>query len=395
MIILDATNRSLEIDLDAVVATNQLPFVASYVDINQSTFAMSAMSTNTGASNSTTAVTLVAAPGATTSRQLKYLSVKNSDTAAVLLWIQLNDNTTLREIWKGTLAVGDTLVYVDSLGFNVLDSNGAIKEAIATLTSLTLTSTLTMSGTAANIAIGSNYISNGGTDAGLSLDASNNGTLSGSLVIAGSSGINLNNTAGAISIANNSSGSNAIILSSTVVGVGISIGGDVNLYRLSANNLATDDSFTVGGNTVSGSGAGTLRADGGVRIGSDSTNNLLDDASNGAGTATLYIGNASINVTSDENIKSNIRPIDDGLVIVNALLPIEFDQDEERPFGDVRHYMGFGARHSHKVAPWAVHTQGDTGLLWKMRQEFLMAPTVRAVQQLDERLKALESLVLQ
>ena len=186
MIILDATTRSLEIDLNAAVAANQLPFVASYVDINQSTFAMSAMSTNTGASNSTTAVTLVAAPGATTSRQLKYLSVKNSDTAAVLLWIQLNDNTTLREIWKGTLAVGDTLVYVDSLGFNVVDSSGGIKSSLVnTMSTLTLTSTLTMSGTAANIALGSNYISNGGTDAGLSLDASNNATLSGSIKAAG------------------------------------------------------------------------------------------------------------------------------------------------------------------------------------------------------------------
>ncbi len=210
MIILDATTRSLEIDLDAVVATNQLPFVASYVDINQSTFAMSAMSTNTGASNSTTAVTLVAAPGATTSRQLKYLSVKNSDTAAVLLWIQLNDNTTLREIWKGTLAVGDTLVYVDSLGFNVINSSGQIKTTtatagIGTIGSSTDNALVRWDGTGGtnvqnsgwtladtnvltagdNLALGSNYISNGGTDAGLSFDGSNNATLSGTLTVTG------------------------------------------------------------------------------------------------------------------------------------------------------------------------------------------------------------------
>ena len=133
------------------------------------------------------------------------------------------------------------------------------------------------------------------------------------------------------------------------------------------------------------------RAVDGWRIGADSTNNLLDDAINGAGTATLYIGNASVNVTSDENLKSGITPIDDGLTIINGLLPIEFDQDEERPFGHIRHYMGFGARHTYKVAPWAVHTQGETGLPWKLRQEFLMAPAVRAIQQLDERLTALEN----
>ena len=147
----------------------------------------------------------------------------------------------------------------------------------------------------------------------------------------------------------------------------------------------------AGVDTVKFAPSGASVIAGGIRIGTDSTNNLIDDASNGAGTATLYIGNASINVTSDERVKSNIKPIEDGLSIINALQPIEFDQDEERPWGDQRHYMGFGARASHKVAPWAVHTQGDTGLPWKMRQEFLMAPTVRAVQQLCKRIEELEA----
>ena len=137
--------------------------------------------------------------------------------------------------------------------------------------------------------------------------------------------------------------------------------------------------------------AGTTLLSEGVRIGANSTNNLIDDATTGAGTATLYIGNASINVTSDENLKSNIVPLNDGLSILNQLMPIEYDQDEERPFGHIRHYVGFGARHSQKIAPWTVHTQGDTGLPWKMRQEFLMAPAVRAIQQLDARLKSLEA----
>ncbi|HEY4722276.1 MAG TPA: hypothetical protein VII92_10540, partial [Anaerolineae bacterium] len=128
MLILDATTRSLEIDLNAVVAANQLPFVASYVDMAKGTVEVIAASSNTGASNSTTAVTLVAAPtSANFTRHLKYLSIRNADTAAVLLWIQVNDNATLREIWKGTLAIGDSLIYTDALGFNVLDTNGRIK----------------------------------------------------------------------------------------------------------------------------------------------------------------------------------------------------------------------------------------------------------------------------
>ena len=131
MIALDATTDSLEVDLTGAVTTNQLPFVAAYVDVSQSTFAMTASAGNDGTTNNTTAVTLVAAPGASTSRILKYLSIKNSDTVATELWVQLNANATLREIWKGTLAVGDTLVYVDSNGWNVINASGSIKNTFA------------------------------------------------------------------------------------------------------------------------------------------------------------------------------------------------------------------------------------------------------------------------
>src|SRR3990167_1993 len=94
MIALDATTDSLEVDLTGVVTTNQLPFVAAYVDVNQTTFAMTKSEGNDGTTNNTTAVTLVAAPGATTTRILKYLSIKNSDTVATELWGPLNANKT-------------------------------------------------------------------------------------------------------------------------------------------------------------------------------------------------------------------------------------------------------------------------------------------------------------
>lgn len=55
----------------------------------------------------------------------------------------------------------------------------------ATFTTLGASGTVTLSGAAANIATGSNYISNGGTDAGLSFDASNNATLSAKVTATG------------------------------------------------------------------------------------------------------------------------------------------------------------------------------------------------------------------
>lgn len=54
-----------------------------------------------------------------------------------------------------------------------------------TVAAATFSSTLTMSGTAANIALGSNYISKDGTDAGLVFDSSNNANFSAQVIGAG------------------------------------------------------------------------------------------------------------------------------------------------------------------------------------------------------------------
>ncbi len=173
-----------------------------------------------------------------------------------------------------------------------------------------------------------------------------------------------------------------------IASVGASAGIDIRTNGTDRITISSAGAVAVTGAITLNSASS--RAVDGLRIGADSTNNLLDDASTGAGTATLYIGNASINVTSDENLKFNIQPFKRGLDLVKQLQPIEFDQDEMRPFGHIGHYVGFGARAVQKVAPWAVHTQGDTGLPWQARYEFLMAPVVGAVQELAARLEALE-----
>jgi hypothetical protein len=74
---------------------------------------------NEGSTNSTTLVEVVAAPGASTRRLVKTITVYNRDTAAATVTLSLDDNTTEFTFWKGTLAVGDTLVWNDPL---VLDS---------------------------------------------------------------------------------------------------------------------------------------------------------------------------------------------------------------------------------------------------------------------------------
>jgi hypothetical protein len=123
MILLDTTTRKLEVVLGGAITTNQLPFVASYVDITSTTFTPA---TNTGATNNTSTVILVDVPAASTQRQLKFLSIYNADTAEATITVRLNDNATLRNMFVTTLSVADTLVYAEG-GWSVLNSSGQIK----------------------------------------------------------------------------------------------------------------------------------------------------------------------------------------------------------------------------------------------------------------------------
>lgn len=125
MIILDSTTRSLEVVLGGAITTNQLPIVASFVDNTTTTYTPGSSNT---ATNSTTPVTAVAAPAASTQRQVKLLTIINTDTAAATVTVQYNDNSTLRVLFKVALAMGDNLVYTDGEGFRVVDSNGNNKQ---------------------------------------------------------------------------------------------------------------------------------------------------------------------------------------------------------------------------------------------------------------------------
>ncbi len=127
MIFLDATTKTLEIDLEGAVTTTQLPFVATYVDVSQATFVVSALAEQDGTTNSTTAVTILSAPGASTTRKLESLHVVNVDTVAAVVTIQYNNNGTLRTIFKVTLAVGDQISFLEAKGWAVIQSTGSIK----------------------------------------------------------------------------------------------------------------------------------------------------------------------------------------------------------------------------------------------------------------------------
>ena len=84
----------------------------------------------------------------------------------------------------GLLIGGDAQIYRSAADVLRTPDSFTI-DATLTAATVNISGTVTLTGTAANIATGSNFISNGGTDAGLSFDSSNNATLSADLAVNG------------------------------------------------------------------------------------------------------------------------------------------------------------------------------------------------------------------
>ena len=124
MIVLQDTNDTLEVVLAGAVTTTQLSFVASWRDITTSGYTPGRSNTLT---NSTTTVTAVAAPAASTQRVIDSVSVYNSDTAPATVTIKLDDNATEYIMVKVALAVGERLEFAEGTGWRVLDTNGSHK----------------------------------------------------------------------------------------------------------------------------------------------------------------------------------------------------------------------------------------------------------------------------
>ena len=111
MIILDATTKSLEIDLDGAITTNQLDVTCHAVDILDLDQSVSDVVNTNVATNSTTAVTAMAAPASGHTRTVKSLTVYNKDTVSAVVSVTLNFNSTIYIICKVTLATGEQLIY--------------------------------------------------------------------------------------------------------------------------------------------------------------------------------------------------------------------------------------------------------------------------------------------
>lgn len=147
------------------------------------------------------------------------------------------------------------------------------------------------------------------------------------------------------------------------------IAADGNIYAIRARVGGSDlerfildedgDLWLSGGITL---GSSAL-APSGYYVGTVSTNNLIDDASNGAGSTTHYIGNASIDVTvSDSRLKTNQTGVTGSktpfvLGLANYLTEYDYLPDQNLP----GRWLGFEAQTLYEYAPqFVIKPETDT-----------------------------------
>jgi len=116
---LSATNEKLQVVLGATVTTNQLEWHCSYQDITSAGMTLP-QSSSQGLTNNTTDVDLVAAPAASTTRQVIIINIYNDDTVSQTVTVKKDVGGTDYILWKGVLLAGDILYWSREDGWSVI-----------------------------------------------------------------------------------------------------------------------------------------------------------------------------------------------------------------------------------------------------------------------------------
>lgn len=127
MIRLDTVNRSLTLFLGGAQVSAPLQIIVSYSDQTAATYLGASQLSN---SNGVTAVTICAAPAASTIRDIDMVTVLNTDTGSQVVTIQLLDTATTYKIISTTLLVGEKLTYTHGSAWQVLDNTGNLKTVV-------------------------------------------------------------------------------------------------------------------------------------------------------------------------------------------------------------------------------------------------------------------------
>lgn len=119
MLLLTATTDLIRIITSAAC---DVDVVANYVERNQSTFVVGADGRQATNITTATTTTVVGSPGATTSRNVKTVHIRNahaSTSVDVMVTLELT-GPVVYELHKVTLLAGEALEYVEGVGFFVL-----------------------------------------------------------------------------------------------------------------------------------------------------------------------------------------------------------------------------------------------------------------------------------
>lgn len=131
MIVLDSTTDIVEVVLNQAITTNQLQCMSSWRDITTSAYTPWRTLINT---NSTTDVTIVGSPGASTQRVVDQISIYNRDTVIAGVTVKFSDNGTEYILNKVALAPWERLEYTEKKGWRVTNVLWWIKSTILTET---------------------------------------------------------------------------------------------------------------------------------------------------------------------------------------------------------------------------------------------------------------------
>jgi hypothetical protein len=146
---LNATTDKLEIFLGGTVATSQLQWNVSYQDITSSGMTLP-QAAGAGNTNNTTVVDIVAAPAASTTRQVTHINVFNADTATATVSIQKDVSGTNYVLISYSVVSGDTLMWSREDGWRLMSAAGG---AIVLTGDVTGTGTSSIATTIANDAV--------------------------------------------------------------------------------------------------------------------------------------------------------------------------------------------------------------------------------------------------
>lgn len=173
MLILATTTDKLQLIASAI---GSLDVHVSFASRTESTGAVTNANTNTVITTAAT-IDILASPGAGVVRNGKFVSVRNkSATVANTITLQHTNGTTVVEIVKATLLVGEEMVVTDAGAIFFFDSSGAVKSALVTpLTRTILSGSGTYTVPAGCRAIDVECIGGGGAGGGSSTVAASGG----------------------------------------------------------------------------------------------------------------------------------------------------------------------------------------------------------------------------